>query len=35
MKTLLKALGYSALTLTLISGGVMADQAKKTIKKNY
>jgi hypothetical protein len=35
MKTLLKALGYSALTLTLISGGIMSDQAKKTIKKNY
>lgn len=35
MKTILKALGYSALTLTLISGGVMNEQTKKTIKGNY
>ena len=35
MKTILKALGYSALTLTLISGGVMNEQAKKTIKRTF
>lgn len=35
MKQILRLLGYSALTLTLISGGVMKDQTKKTLTKNY
>lgn len=35
MKQVLKLIGLSALTITAISSGVMADQTKKTIRKQY
>lgn len=35
MKTLLKTLGLTSVTLLAISSGVMVSQTKKTIRRNY